>query len=80
MILRLKVAEMLAAKGLTQVWLARKTGLKPVTIAKLCRDTEPVINKEHLAIVAEALGVTDIGELLSLEEGLSQKDKYGKMI
>ena len=80
MILRLKVAEMLAAKGLTQVWLARKTGLKPVTIAKLCRDTEPVINKEHLAIVAEAFGTTNIGELLVLEAGLSQRDKYGKII
>ena len=80
MILRLKVAEMLAAKGLTQIWLSRKTGLRPSTISDMCRNTKTVINKDHLAVVAEALGVTDIGELLSLEAGLSQKDKYGKMI
>lgn len=80
MILKVKVAEVLAAKGLTQGWLSRETGIRPGTISGLCRGTKSVINKDHLAVVAEALGVTDIGELLSLEEGLSQKDKYGKMI
>lgn len=80
MILRLRVAEMLAAKGLTQIWLARKTGIRVGTISDLCRDSKTVINKEHLAAVAEAFGVTDIRELIALEEGPSLREKLGGMV
>ena len=39
MILKVKVAEVLAAKGLTQGWLSRETGIRPGTISNLCRGT-----------------------------------------
>lgn len=53
-------------RGMTQGKLSELTGLRPSTISEIIRDSRTVINKKHLAIIAEALEITNIGELLEI--------------
>ncbi|WP_409178535.1 helix-turn-helix domain-containing protein [Brevibacillus fortis] len=66
-VLIVKVDEQLRARGWTQADLAEKTGLRPSTISEIVRGSRTVINKEHIAKIAEVMGITDITELIELK-------------
>ncbi|MFA4134449.1 MULTISPECIES: helix-turn-helix domain-containing protein [unclassified Brevibacillus] len=66
-VLIVKVDEQLRVRGWTQADLAEKTGLRPSTISEIVRGSRTVINKEHIAKIAEIMGITDITELIELK-------------
>jgi transcriptional regulator with XRE-family HTH domain len=66
-VIRLKVKAVIKERGLTQKDLAKMAGLRANTISDMVRGSRTVINFEHLARVAEALGVTDIRELIDFD-------------
>lgn len=66
-IVRLRVRELLSERHITQKELAEMAHLREATISDIARGTRTVINLSHLAAICEALNVTDINELLSLE-------------
>ena len=61
-----KLGELLTNRGITQAQLAEMTGLRPSTISEIVRDTRTVINKEHIAKIANALNIDDIREIIDL--------------
>ena len=63
-----KIREILKEKGMTQKDLAEKTGIAPTTISFICRDATTTLNKEHLARIAEVLGIRDFNVLLGWKE------------
>ena len=69
-------------KGITQGKLAEMTNLRPTTISEIVRGSRSVINKEHLARIADALEVSDISKLLEIayvqdsEEYVRNKNGY----
>jgi len=63
-LIRLKVKEALQLKGMTQKALAKLTGLRENAISNMCRTTQTSYNLEHLSKVAEALGISDIKQLM----------------
>jgi DNA-binding Xre family transcriptional regulator len=67
-VVKLKVKEALEAKNIKQKDLAEMAGIRESTISEIVRGTRTVINFEHLAKIATALNICDIGELICLEE------------
>ena len=57
-----KLGNVLKERGITQARLAEMTGLRPNTISEIVRDSRTTINKEHFAMIAEALDIDDIRE------------------
>ncbi|MFC4103625.1 helix-turn-helix domain-containing protein [Paenibacillus xanthanilyticus] len=62
-----KVDQLLVAKNMTQIKLAELTELRPSTISEIVRGTRSVINKDHIAKIAEVLGIEDISEIIELQ-------------
>ena len=67
MIIRVKIKDLLDEHGLTQVELSRISGVPPATLSDLVRDKRTSINKIHLLAIAEALGITDIRDIINFE-------------
>jgi putative transcriptional regulator len=68
-----KVDRILKARGMTQGELSELTQLRPSTISEIVRGTRSVINKEHLARIAEVLEITEINDLVELRYITVQK-------
>lgn len=67
MVLKIRLRELLDAQGMTQKELAEKTGLRPNTISEMVKNTRDSLNRHHVGIVAKALDITDLNQLLYLE-------------
>lgn len=65
---RLKVKETLKNHNISQKELAEMAGIRESTISDIVRETRTVINFEHLSKIANALGITDIRELIDFVE------------
>lgn len=65
-VLRLK--QLLTEKKMTQKTLAEITGIRESTISDISRGSRTVMNFEHIAKIAEALEISDIRELVVLQE------------
>lgn len=65
---RNKVKEVLIERHLTQSWLSESTGISPQSISGICRNSKTGINLSHLARIAEVLHITNLNELIVLEE------------
>lgn len=63
----LRVRELLNERNMSQKELASVSGVRESTISEICRNARSVINFEHLSKIADALGVTDIRELIVLD-------------
>lgn len=63
----IKVQELLDKRGWTQKQLADMTGLRRAAISEICNNMRTSINREHLEKIAEALGLTDISQLIELK-------------
>jgi putative transcriptional regulator len=64
--IRVKLAEILHSRGLTQKELAEMTGIRTAAISELYNNQRTSINKEHIEKIADALGITDISELIEI--------------
>lgn len=67
MVLKLRLKELLEARNMTQKDLAESTGLRPNTISEMVKNTRDSINRHHIGIVANALGIKDPNQLLYFE-------------
>lgn len=63
---RLRLKELLEERGMTQKRLAELSGIRESTISDIARGTRTVINVTHLAKIAEALQIQDIGDIVEL--------------
>lgn len=64
--LYVKVSDILAERNITRSALAEMTGLRPNIISEICNNQRTTINREHIARIAKALGITDVSELIEL--------------
>ena len=62
------VDQTLPEKKMTQKTLAEITGIRESTISDISRGSRTVMNFEHIAKIAEALEISDIRELVVLQE------------
>ncbi len=65
---RIKLKELLYERGITQKQLAEMTGLRENTIGEIARGTKTAINFKHLEKIASALNISDIRNIMALEE------------
>ncbi|MEC0170840.1 helix-turn-helix domain-containing protein [Paenibacillus graminis] len=65
--IRVKLDEVLKAKGMTQKELSEMTKIRPASISDLSNNVRTAINRDHLSAVAEALNITDIRDLVDFE-------------
>ncbi|NPC93600.1 helix-turn-helix transcriptional regulator [Bacillus sp. WMMC1349] len=66
MIVKLKLAELLDRKNMTQKELAELTGIRPSAISEMYRGHRERVQLDHLGRIATALNITDIRELIDL--------------
>lgn len=65
----LQLSQTLKSRDMTQRELAELTGLRPSAISRLARaDDVDRVSLEHLAKIAEALGINDISELITIDD------------
>jgi transcriptional regulator with XRE-family HTH domain len=60
------VADALKSRNMTRAKLAELTGIRPAAISEICGNQRTTINRDHLTKIADALGITDIRELIEL--------------
>lgn len=69
----IRLQEILEERKISQAEIARKTKLRKATISEMCNNQRSVINKDHLVLIAEALGITNIEDIMSFIETEEQK-------
>jgi transcriptional regulator with XRE-family HTH domain len=62
----IRLRKILQQRNMTQKELCFMTGIRPAAISHLCRGYVERLNLEHISRIAEALRITDIGELICL--------------
>ncbi|MFL2125594.1 helix-turn-helix domain-containing protein [Marinilactibacillus psychrotolerans] len=70
--------KLLEEKNITQAQLARKAGIDPSRLSSLIRGKRERIQVEFLTLIAEALGIDKIEEILTLED--AESDEENKLI
>ena len=66
--IRIKLKDALQERGMSQKELAEKSGLRANAISEMVNNQRSTINKEHAALVANVLGITDMNELFKIED------------
>ena len=66
--IRFKLKEVLYERGITQKDLAERTGLRANAISEMVNNQRSTINREHAAIVANALEITDMNILFKFDD------------
>jgi transcriptional regulator, XRE family len=66
-VVKIKLKEILADRGMTQSELAKLSNLTETAVSMFARGQGNSINKEYLSKIASALNITDISEVLELE-------------
>lgn len=66
--LYVKLTEILKERNMTQKELAELTEIRPAAISELANNQRRSINREHIERIAEALGIKDISELITLRD------------
>ena len=66
--LKVQLKQILKEKNMTQKELAEKTGLKPSVISEIANNQRSAINRNYIELIAAALEITDIKEILTLAE------------
>lgn len=69
---------LLEEKNITQAELARIAGIDPSRLSSLIRGKRERIQVEFLTLIAEALGIDKIEEILTLED--AESDEENKLI
>lgn len=63
-----KLKDLLYQKSMTQKELSEKTKIREATISDIVRGSRTVLNYEHLEKISNALNLTDIRDIISLEK------------
>jgi putative transcriptional regulator len=66
--IKIKLKEVLKIKGITQKNLEAMTGIPQSRISTLCSGNRQEVNLLMLEKIAHALEITDLSELIQLEE------------
>lgn len=66
----LKLKETLEKRGINQSQLAQLTGIRPAAISNLSRGFVERLNLDHVQRIAQALKITDINEIITLEQNI----------
>jgi transcriptional regulator with XRE-family HTH domain len=66
--IRVKLQEIIDARGITQKQLSELSKLRPTTISELCNNIRSTINREHLEKVMVALDIKNISEVVEYLE------------
>ncbi|WP_179030574.1 helix-turn-helix domain-containing protein [Paenibacillus kribbensis] len=66
--IKIKLKEVLKTKGITQKNLEAMTGIPQSRISTLCSSNRQEVNLLMLEKIAHALDITDLSELIQLEE------------
>jgi DNA-binding Xre family transcriptional regulator len=66
MIIYVRVKEALASRKMTQKQLADITGIRTASISELANNMRTTINRDHLIRITEALGITDIRDIMEI--------------
>ncbi|GKV64664.1 MULTISPECIES: helix-turn-helix transcriptional regulator [unclassified Sporosarcina] len=66
--IQFKLKEVLNQRGMSQKDLAEKTGLRANAISEMVNNQRTTINREHAAIVANMLEITDMNVLFTLHD------------
>ncbi|WP_375338690.1 helix-turn-helix domain-containing protein [Brevibacillus borstelensis] len=66
--LRVRLKEVLKERGMTQKELAALTSLRENTISEVANNTRKTIDRTVIAIIADALNIKDLNELLHIQE------------
>jgi transcriptional regulator with XRE-family HTH domain len=69
----IRLQELLKERGMSQLQLAHKTGIRTAAISEICNNLRTTINRDHLQKIADVLGLNDIHELIELRTE-EQKD------
>lgn len=70
--LRMKFGDLLKERNMTQKTLSEQTGLRPAVVSALSRGIVERLTIDHIERIADALGITDLTELMSLEKRKKQ--------
>jgi putative transcriptional regulator len=54
-VIHVKLLELLGSRGKSQYWLAKETGMSPITIASLCKGKAKGVNFSTLNSICKAL-------------------------
>ncbi len=65
--IRIKLADILKERGMTQAQIAEVADIRPNAISNLCRGYVDRLSIEHLEKLSEALQLSSISELIELE-------------
>ncbi|WP_141232358.1 helix-turn-helix domain-containing protein [Niallia circulans] len=63
-----KLKDLLHEKKMTQKELSERTKIREATISDIVRGSRTVLNYEHLEKISNALGLTDIRDIIDLEQ------------
>lgn len=66
--IRIKLKEVLNQRGMSQKELAKKTGLRANAISEMVNNQRSTINREHAALVAKVLNITDMNDLFTIDD------------
>ena len=75
--IKIYLSTLLGMERMTQIELARKTGIRPATINAIYNETIDRINLEHLSKICEVLGceVADVMQYIPDEEYFRTRKK-----
>lgn len=85
LVIELRIGNAIRERGLTQKELAEKAGIRPAAISQLARGYIERLNIEHLEKIANALQITDINELITINvesevNGIGYENEQQKII
>jgi transcriptional regulator with XRE-family HTH domain len=72
---KIRVKELLEERGITQKELSDMADVRPAAISALARGYVERISIDHIVKIANALGITDLREILTLEENEGEAEK-----
>lgn len=76
----LRIKELMDKRGLTQTQLSEKCGVRQTAISEMSRNIREQVSLIHLTKIAEALGIDDINELVTIvNEPDKPQSTSGKM-
>lgn len=74
---KLVLRQLLQERGITQKELSKLAAMREATVSKLSRGFVDRVELEHISKIANALGITDISEIIKLVEDDGYPDDKG---
>ena len=63
---KVMLGELIKARGISLNELSHKTGVRRAALSELANEKRENINFKHIEEIADALGITDIREIITL--------------